>query len=95
MAQDDPRVRTVVERVDGDAFFLSIKGDPEIPDGFGRSCPQCARTTWSLSRFCWHCRFDFDRAFIAKLHPVKLLFFSAVMNAALLVACAVLIARFW
>lgn len=67
----EPPIREV-RVVNGDAFFLQIKPPkPDIPDGKGRPCPQCEVTAWAASRWCWHCKFDFDRAAIPRFHPTK------------------------
>jgi len=69
-------------RVDRDAFFVFAgQLPPDIPPGKGRDCPQCGHVAWAESRWCWHCQFDFDRASIPRLHPVK----STLLSAALLV----------
>ena len=53
---------------------------PEIPEGKGRTCPQCLHTAWARSRFCWHCGFDFDRAELPRCHPRKLLIVAVCIN---------------
>lgn len=63
----------------GDAFFVQLPPEaPDIPEGKGRPCPQCGRTAWALSRWCWHCKFDFDRAAIPRFHPVKIAFCALI-----------------
>lgn len=69
-----------IGRVERDAFFLIATGKPEIPDERGRDCPQCGHRAWADSRFCWHCRWDFDKAALARFHPRKLLMLSAALN---------------
>lgn len=69
-----------INRVERDAFFVIATGRPEIPDEHGRDCPQCGNRTWAGSRFCWHCRWDFDKAQLRRFHPSKLLMVSAALN---------------
>ena len=68
-----------------DVYVISVDAAPEIPDGQGRLCPQCGRTAWAQSRWCWHCKWDFDRAEVARWHPVKLLSLSIALNIALVI----------
>lgn len=64
-------------------IFLLGEPEPVIPLEDGRDCPQCHAFTWRRTRFCRKCDYDFDRASCG-LHPVKLLFVSALVNAGLL-----------
>ena len=64
----------------GNLIVVERRIDPQIPDGKGRRCPQCRRIAWVDSRFCWNCKFDFDRAAIPRCHPKKLLFVSVSIN---------------
>lgn len=90
-SQDNPGT-VHIETATGDNFFVALtQAEPEIPDGLGRECPQCGRLAWARSRWCWHCRFDFDRAALARFHPSKLLFISTLTNAALCVMLGILI----
>lgn len=63
--------------------------DPEIPEGKGRTCPQCRRTAWRESRFCWNCKYDFDRAELPRCHPQKLLLLSVLVQALVLIVIVV------
>jgi len=74
-----------IREVAGDAFFLFSSSKPIIPDGYGRLCPQCGETAWLHTRWCWSCKFDFDRAACARWHPTKLLALSLIAN--ILLAC--------
>lgn len=69
--------------VDRDAFFLALNRDPEIPYPKGRTCPQCGKTAWRDTRWCWHCRYDFGETVGIK----ALLTMTLVSN----VACALLL----
>lgn len=60
--------------------IVEHKRAPEIPEGKGRTCPQCLHTAWSRSRFCWHCDYDFDRAELPRCHPRKLLIVAVCIN---------------
>jgi hypothetical protein len=83
MANNGRPERLHVENVTGDALFvIASPQPPEIPDGSGQECPQCKKTAWLRSRWCWHCGFDFDRATLPKLHATKLLWMSALINGA-------------
>lgn len=82
-----------IGRVERDAFFIAATGKPEIPDEHGRDCPQCLNRTWARSRYCWHCKFDFDRAKIARFHPSKLLCVSVLLNLAQVLLLLALILR--
>lgn len=66
--------------IEGPAIFLHGSEAPPIPIERGRDCPQCGVTAWARSRFCWNCAFDFEAACVARLHPVKLLFLSLLLN---------------
>ena len=63
--------------------------EPDIPEGKGRPCPQCRRTAWRESRFCWNCKFDFDRAELPRCHPRKLLIVAVSVIFAGLVAVVI------
>lgn len=81
------------ERVERDAYafvFQTSGLPPEIPDGMGRVCNQCGKIAWAQSRWCWHCRYDFDRAAL-RWHPAKLLTLSLIANVALCALCAMLL----
>jgi hypothetical protein len=71
-----------------DVYIVAVNEDPDIPDGQGRPCPQCGRTAWLNSRWCWHCKFDFDRASVARWHPTKVLMLSIALNIVLTVMLA-------
>lgn len=90
---DPEQGRPVISGVARDAFFVIQKPqEPDIPVDKARRCPQCGKQAWALSRWCWHCRYDFDRASLARFHPVKLLALSLLANvllgAALVIALA-------
>ncbi len=70
---NQPPPEVVIEQWTGDIHISLGQADPEIPHGSSRVCPQCDRYTWKRSRWCWYCKFDFDRAALAKLHPTKVL----------------------
>lgn len=76
------------ERV-GNLIVVERRHRPDIPEGKGRSCPQCGECAWIESRFCWNCQFDFDRAELPRCHPRKLLLVAVSIN---LVALALVIA---
>lgn len=71
-------------------IILNASPAPKIPHAKARTCPQCGRDAWAESRYCWHCKFDFDKAALPPCHPAKLLLLSASLN---LVAAALLLAR--
>lgn len=49
-----------IEKMEGDIVMVStVPAPPEIPAGKARICPQCGRRAWRLSRYCWHCGYDF------------------------------------
>lgn len=84
-----------IENFSGQAFFIEPperRREPKIPDEMGRQCPQCGRTAWRLSRWCWHCNFDFDRAALPRVHPSKIAFLSLLANALLCFIVGFLIA---
>lgn len=63
-----------VRVVSGDAIFVQVITEPPtIPDGKGRPCPQCHKTAWAESRWCWYCGYDFDRAAIPRICKTKLI----------------------
>lgn len=68
---------------------IEHKRAPEIPEGKGRTCPQCRHMAWALSRFCWHCGYDFDRAELPRVHPRKLLLLALLIQAVVLVVILV------
>ena len=77
-----PPRRVHIDEIRGDAVFIVANSEPpSIPEGAGRECPQCKQTAWALSRWCWNCAFDFDRAAIPAIHPTKLLWVSLLVNA--------------
>ena len=80
-----------ITNVQGHAIILPPPADGRIPSEEARDCPQCNGIAWRRSRLCKHCGFDFDRA-ACGLHPVKLLFVSCLVNAALLALIAYLLA---
>lgn len=80
-----------IESVPRDVYFIAVNKKPEIPNGYGRPCPQCGQTAWLHTRWCWHCKYDFDRASVAKCHPANLLAISLAFNVVLLVAAAFLV----
>lgn len=81
-----------IENFSGTGVFATIvESTPEIPDEFARQCPQCSKTTWKLSRWCWNCKFDFDRATMHFCHPIKLLYLSTSLNVATCAAIALVI----
>jgi hypothetical protein len=67
-----------IDHIGRDAFFLIASGRPDIPDAHGRDCPQCGFRAWANSRFCWHCRWDFERLALAKRRRNLLKFFVAM-----------------
>lgn len=72
---------------DGDIFVVTTAPSaPDIPLGKGRSCPQCRRRAWLLSRHCWHCDYDFGR----RILKTKLAFLAAVFNLAAAIALALI-----
>lgn len=82
----DPRSQAgiQIEHIEGDTFIVvhnhGPEAAPDIPDGQGRLCPQCARDTWRRSRWCMHCQYDFERCALPRLHPSKLLALSLIAN---------------
>lgn len=70
-----------------DAFFLALNKQPDISAECGRECPQCKKTAWKRSRWCWSCGYEFsDRVSIKFLLCLTLL--SNVACAVLLYATA-------
>lgn len=87
------RAEPFIARVERDAFFIAATGRPEIHDEHARDCPQCGERAWAQSRFCWHCKFDFDRAQLPRIHPTKLLCISVLLNVVQVVLLLTLILR--
>lgn len=76
--------------IEGDAYFLfSRTPPPEIPPDKARPCPQCHHAAWADSRWCWNCKFDFDRAVLARCHPTKLLLIALAATNLVLAALLV------
>jgi hypothetical protein len=73
-----------IETSTGPVFvFQTAATEPEIPGEDGRECPQCKRTAWRRTRWCWSCGFDFDRAALPRIYPSKIAFLSLMANALL------------
>lgn len=72
--------------IEGDAYFLISQAQPEIPAEKARPCPQCLHATWAASRWCWNCKFDFDRAVLARCHPTQLLLIALAATNLILAA---------
>lgn len=75
-----------IDSVGGNVIVVEQRREPEIPEGKGRTCPQCRRCAWKQSRFCWNCKFDFDRAELPRCHPRKLLVIAVSIISATAVA---------
>lgn len=86
-----PPIPPAVE-VQGDAYFLQIARQRQIPPDQSRTCPQCRQEAWRRSRWCWNCKFDFDRAARPRLHVFKVLCLSIFANCLL---AAILAAVIW
>lgn len=84
-AQSKP---TIIERVERDAFFLLARQKPNIPPDRRRPCPQCGEDAWAQSRWCWNCKWDFDRAALPRIHPTKLLALMLIVNITLVAIVA-------
>lgn len=69
-----------IDQFKGRLIVVERRERPDIPEGKGRSCPQCGECAWRESRFCWNCQFDFDRDAIPRLHPKKLLLVAISIN---------------
>ncbi len=71
-----------IDTANGPVFFIqTTAAEPDIPQESGRECPQCKRIAWRSSRWCWHCKFDFDRAALPRIHPSKVAALSLFFNA--------------
>lgn len=79
-----------VDSIHGPVLIAITDDLAEVPQDKARECPQCGSQTWAGSRFCRSCSWDFERAALKRIHPVKLLLLSALLN---LVTAAMLVWR--
>lgn len=91
MSDDHDPSRLHIDRVEGPAVFVFSTKLHDVPESKGRVCPQCESRAWMQSRFCWNCRFDFERPLLPRIHPSKLLAISAAGNVVTAAALVVLV----
>lgn len=90
--EEPAQSKTIVERVDGDAYVFIERPSPNIPVEKQRQCPQCQAFAGMESRWCWSCGYDFDRATMPRFHPIKILGAALILSLIVNITLALIVA---